>query len=90
MADDAVNRFIGARLAQRRETLAMSQDDLARRAGIDAALIPAWEAGLSRIPAEALMRLAAALDIRAADLMPRSATDLQAGARPRRGKPLRH
>lgn len=58
---DETDAFVGARLAQRRQALGLTQMALARRLGISAQQIQKYEAGSNRISASRLHRIAAAL-----------------------------
>lgn len=58
---DETDAFVGARLAQRRQALGLTQVALARRLGISAQQIQKYEAGSNRISASRLQRIAVAL-----------------------------
>lgn len=58
---DETDAFVGARLAQGRQALGLTQGALAQRLGISAQQVQKYEAGANRISASRLSRIAAAL-----------------------------
>ena len=66
--DEPVRRF-GQNLRRLREARGLTQDEVADRAGTDAASIRRYERGVRDPSIKALVRLAQALDAKAADLL---------------------
>lgn len=58
---DETDAFVGARLAERRQALGLTQVALAKRLGISPQQVQKYEAGANRISASRLSRIAAAL-----------------------------
>ena len=70
---NAVWRQVGRLLTIVRERRGFSRAELARRAGVSADLLAAYEIGQERFPGlEALLRLSAALDVNLLDLVRRA------------------
>lgn len=62
-ADAAMQRFVGQRIRQRRLALGLEINVLAERLRLPASRIADQESGAARLPAEALLALAAALRV---------------------------
>ena len=69
-------RQFGILLRQRRQTLGISQDDLALRAGIDRSYVGRIERGEVNVTLEKVYLLAAALNCKPASLLPPAPTSL--------------
>jgi transcriptional regulator with XRE-family HTH domain len=59
----AIDLNVGARIRARREALAMSQDDLANKAGVSYQQIQKYEIGASSVPLPRLVTVAAILGV---------------------------
>lgn len=69
---DRVDAFVGARIAQRRAALGLSQQGLADRLGISPQQIQKYEAGSNRVSVSRLHRIASVLGASAAGFFPPS------------------
>jgi len=67
---DRVDAFVGARIAQRRAALGLSQQTLAERLGISPQQIQKYEAGSNRVSVSRLLRIATVLATPAAGFFP--------------------
>lgn len=70
---DAVDRAVGRRIAERRAALGLSQSALATELGISFQQLQKYEAGLNRVSASRLHRIAVVLGAPVADLFPEPA-----------------
>ncbi len=69
-APDQVDAFVGARIAQRRAALGLSQQGLADRLGISPQQIQKYEAGTNRVSVSRLHRIATVLAASTAGFFP--------------------
>lgn len=67
---DQVDAFVGARIAQRRAALSLSQQGLADRLGISPQQIQKYEAGTNRVSVSRLHRIATVLGAPTAGFFP--------------------
>lgn len=67
---DAVDRAVGRRIAARRAALGRSQSALALDVGVSFQQLQKYEAGLNRVSASRLHRIALVLGVPVADLFP--------------------
>ena len=67
--DDSYRRAVGKRIRVQRVIQDMSQDDLARTAGVTRSFVSAIERGAQGLDAVRLRRLAAAMDMTLAELL---------------------
>lgn len=72
---DQVDAFVGARIAQRRAALGLSQQGLAERLGISPQQIQKYEAGTNRVSVSRLHRIATVLATSTAGFFPPPAPD---------------
>lgn len=72
---DAVDRAVGRRIAERRAALGRSQSALALDLGISFQQLQKYEAGLNRVSASRLHRIARLLGVPVADLFPKPGRD---------------
>ena len=73
---DRVDAFVGARIAQRRTALGLSQQALADRLGISSQQIQKYEAGSNRVSVSRLHRIATVLGAATAGFFPPPAPDM--------------
>jgi transcriptional regulator with XRE-family HTH domain len=70
MMQDDLNWAIGTRIAQRRKIIGLSQRRLAELCGVSYQQVSKYEAGQVPVSAAMLLRIAGALDIPPAELIP--------------------
>jgi transcriptional regulator with XRE-family HTH domain len=58
-----VDRHVGRRIRGKRRALGLTEDDLAKALGIDAARIRAYERGTERVPSEHMLRLSERMEV---------------------------
>jgi transcriptional regulator with XRE-family HTH domain len=68
---DTLYRYIGAAIRRRRETLGLTQAQLASEAGVLRTSIVNLEAGRQRVPLHTLYPICAALSVELAEVVPR-------------------
>lgn len=78
---DAVDRLVGRRIAARRMALGLSQTALGAQAGVSFQQLQKYEAGLNRVSASRLHRIATLLGASAADFFPDETDDHPPSAR---------
>ncbi|NBW10422.1 MAG: XRE family transcriptional regulator [Caulobacteraceae bacterium] len=81
-APDQVDAFVGARIAQRRAALGLSQQGLADRLGISPQQIQKYEAGTNRVSVSRLHRIATVLAASTAGFFPPPAPGRMSAAPP--------
>lgn len=67
---DTIDAFIGARIAERRTALGLSQSALGQRLGVSFQQIQKYERGRNRVPASRLHHIARVTGARVADFLP--------------------
>ena len=70
MTPDPVDIEIGARIAERRKALRLTQQELAQSCGVTFQQVQKYERGANRVSSSRLYRIAAVLDAEPADFFP--------------------
>ncbi len=70
MTDDALYREVGIRLRQLRESVGMTQADLATRVGLERTSVTNIEAGKQKTPLHIIYRVASTLGVDLSRLLP--------------------
>ena len=75
---DDVDRFVSAQIRNRRNTLGMSQDNLARRLGISFQQLQKYESGTNRVSCGRLYDIAAVMGMTVTSFFPPQGTRMKA------------